>query len=438
VRQQQIAPGGEGERGEDEQDQHGLIIDIARYARPVTEPYRLTDVRGRTHQVNARLRERGAAVAVVLPGDVDGFVITRHEPLREFLTDPDVAKAPAHFAALRRGDIPAGWPLIGFATVPGMTTADGADLRRLRGLVSQVFTPRRIEELRPRVVELTETLLDDLADVAARQDGVADLRQHFALPLPLNVISELLGVDERYRAPLHRLSNVVTSAFATPDEAIAAGQELPALLADVTRERRAHPGDDLTSALIAVREDNGDRLSEAELIGILQIVIIAGHETTLNLITNAVRALSAHRDQLELVRAGRASWAQAVEETLRFDGPLNYFPFRYPVRDLAVDGVTIPAGTPVLAGYASAGRDQRVYGETADSFDIGRDSTRHLSFGHGPHFCLGAPLARLEATVALHRLFTRFPQLDVAVAEEELRRDVSFMGNTATTLPVRI
>jgi cytochrome P450 len=319
-----------------------------------------------------------------------------------------------------------------------MTTADGADLRRLRGLVSQVFTPRRVEESRPRVVELTDRLLDDLADAAREQDGVADLRRHFALPLPLRVIGELLGIDERYHEPLHRLSNVVISAFAAPEEAIAAARDLPALLAEVAAQRREHPGEDLTSALIAAREANGDRLSEPELIGIMQIVIIAGHETTFNLITNAVRALCAHRDQLARVLAGEVGWDQVVEETLRYDGPLNYFPFRYPVRDLAIDGVTIPAGTPVLAGYASAGRDQSVYGASADEFDIGRDSSRHLSFGHGPHFCLGAPLARLEATVALERLFTRFPRLEVAVPEGELPRDVSFTGNTATSLPVRI
>jgi cytochrome P450 len=401
-------------------------------------PYRMTDVRGRTHQVNTQLRERGAAVPVLLPGGVDGFVITRHEQLRDFLTDPDVSKAPANFAALRRGDIPAGWPLIGFAVVPGMTTADGADLRRLRGLVSQVITARRVEALRPRVIELTDALLDDLADAAAREGGVADLRRQVALPLPLNVISELLGVDERYRAPLHRLSNVVIGAFATPEEVVAAGQELPALLAEVAAERRKHPGDDLTSALIAAREADGDRLTDAELIGIMQIVIIAGHETTFNLITNAVRALCARRDQLDLLLAGTASWTQAVEETLRFDGPLNYFPFRYPTRDITVDGVTIPAGTPVLAGYASAGRDQCAYGADADSFDLTRDSSRHLSFGHGPHYCLGAPLARLEASVAIERLFTRFPHLDIAVPDDELPRQVSFTGNTVTRLPVRI
>jgi 2-hydroxy-5-methyl-1-naphthoate 7-hydroxylase len=231
---------------------------------------------------------------------------------------------------------------------------------------------------------------------------------------------------------------VVISASATPEEAMAAAEELPALLAEVVAERRKHPGDDLTSALIAAREDNPDQLSETELIGILQIVIIAGHETTFNLITNAVRALCGNRDQLQLVLSGTASWAQAVEETLRFDGPLNYFPFRYPIHDIAVDGVTIPAGIPVLAGYASAGRDKRAYGDDADIFDITRDTSRHLSFGHGPHFCLGAPLARLEATVVLERLFTRFPHLELAIGDDELPCAVSFTGNTTTRLPVRI
>jgi cytochrome P450 len=398
----------------------------------------MTDVRGRTHQINAELRERGAAVPVVLPGEIDGFVITQHEPLREFLTDPDVSKAPEHFGAMQRGEIPEGWPLIGFATVPGMTTADGADLRRLRGLVSQEFTPRRVESLRPSVVALTDQLLDDFAEAAARNGGVADLRKHFALPLPLQVITELFGVDERYRQRLHEVSNVVISPSATPEQAIAASMELRGVLAQVVAERRAHPGADLTSALIAAREEYGERLSEPELIGIMQILIIAGHETTFNLITNAVRALCAHPDQRELVLSGKATWSQVVEEALRFDGPLNYFPFRYPVRDLDVEGVTIPAGTPVLAGYASAGRDQQVYGESADSFDITRDSARHLSFGHGPHFCLGAPLARLEATVALERLFTRFVDLRLDVSDAELPRDVSFLGNTTNALPVRI
>ena len=402
----------------------------------MTKPFRLTEVNGRTHATNAELREQGAAVPVELPGGVDGFVITRHEELREFLTDPAVAKNPEHFAALQRGEIPDGWPLLAFASTPGMITADGADLRRQRGLVAQVFTPARVEALRPRVEAITEQLLDDLA--AAAEDDVADLREHFALPLPMTVICELLGVDEEFRDRLHVLSNIRVDAAATPAESIRAAQEMPAVLAEVAARRRKNPGDDLTSALIAAREENGDRLGERELIGIMSIVIVAGHETTFNLITNAVRALSANRDQLELVRGGEIEWAAVVEETLRYDGPVNLFPFRYPTRDLEVGGTVIPRGTPVLAGYGAAGRDPRAYGPTADRFDVTREPARHLSLGHGPHFCLGAPLARLEAAVALRRLFTRFPELAVAVPDEELTADQNFLHNTTLTLPVRL
>ncbi|MFC8462032.1 cytochrome P450, partial [Streptomyces sp. NPDC057242] len=181
-----------------------------------------------------------------------------------------------------------------------------------------------------------------------------------------------------------------------------------------------------------------DRLSGPELIGTLLLMIVAGHETTLNLITNAVRALCAHRDQLALVLAGPATWADVVEETLRWDSPVSYFPFRYPTRDLTVDGTLVPRGTPVLAGYSAAGRDTKAHGPDADRFDVTRTPTaKHLSLGHGPHYCLGAPLARLEATTALEALFTRFPDLDLAVPEDGLPRHAGFVGNSVRTLPVR-
>lgn len=171
-------------------------------------------------------------------------------------------------------------------------------------------------------------------------------------------------------------------------------------------------------------------------------MIIAGHETTLNLVTNAVRALCTHRDQLDLVTTGRVGWADVVEETLRWDSPVSYFPFRYPTRDLTLDGTVIPQGTPVLAGYSAAGRDTSVHGPDADRFDVTRpartSAARHLSLGHGPHYCLGAPLARMEATIALEQLFGRFPELDVTVPDEKLVRHASFVGNSVRTLPVRL
>ncbi|MFD4544947.1 cytochrome P450 [Streptomyces sp. NPDC058466] len=396
---------------------------------------------GCPHADNARLLARGAVTPVVLPGEVAGMAVLGHNALREFLAHPEVAKGAAHFTALREGRITAGWPLLTFATVRGMTTADGEDHRRLRSLVSRAFTARRVEELRPWVEELTAVLLDALHRAARDGGGVADLRGHFALPLPMGVICELLGVDAEYRDRLHHLSNQVVATDIGPEQAVAANRELVAVLATVAARRAAEPGDDLTSALIAARDEEGDRLGQEELIGTLVLMIIAGHETTLNLITNAVRALCGHRDQLDLVTKGDASWADVVEETLRWDAPVSYFPFRYPVRDMTVDGTVIPQGTPVLAGYSAAGRDPAAHGPDADRFDVTRPgrpgAVRHLSLGYGAHYCLGAPLARLEATIALERLFTRFPDLDLAGPEAELSRHSSFVGNSVRALPVR-
>ncbi|MFF8732388.1 cytochrome P450 [Streptomyces sp. NPDC015171] len=404
-------------------------------------PYRLDPAGGCPHALNARLLAEGAVAPVELPGGIEGMVVLGHEALREFLQHPEVAKNARHFTALREGRVAAGWPLLTFATVPGMTTADGDDHRRLRSLAARAFTPRRVAELRPRVEELTDSLLDALADAAAA-DGVADLRRHFALPLPMGVIGELLGVDVEFQDRLHRLGDLVVATDTAPAEAIAANRELVAVLGEIAAAKAADPGDDLTSALIAARDEGGDRLSQEELIGTLLLMVIAGHETTLNLITNAVRALCAHPAQLALVRAGEAGWADVVEETLRWDAPVSYFPFRYPVRDLTLAGTLIPAGTPVLAGYSAAGRDPAAHGPDADRFDLApaaRDgAVRHLSLGHGAHYCLGAPLARLEAAVALERLFGRFPQLQLAVSEDDLTPHAGFVGNSVRSLPVRL
>ncbi|MCT4357005.1 cytochrome P450 [Streptomyces sp. Je 1-79] len=420
-------------------------------------PYRLDPAGGCPHSANARLLAQGAVTPVLLPGEVEGMAVLGHDALRDFLAHPEVAKGAQHFTALAEGRIPDGWPLRTFATVQGMTTSDDADHRRLRSLVSRAFTARRVEALRPRIETLTAALLDRL-DEAARDSarepardgardgavvdgggvGVVDLRRHFALPLPLGVICELLGVDEEYQDRLHHLSNQVVATDIGPEQAMAANRELLEVLTAIVADRSRRPGDDLTSALIAARDEGGDRLSQSELIGTLVLMIIAGHETTLNLITNAVRALCAHRDQLAHLAAGRADWSAVVEETLRWDSPVSYFPFRYPTRDLTVDGTLIPKGTPVLAAYSAAGRDTKAHGPDAERFDITRVAAKHLSLGHGAHYCLGAPLARMEATIALEALFTRFPDLDLAVPEGELVRHASFVGNSVRTLPVRL
>ncbi|MEU8546192.1 cytochrome P450 family protein [Streptomyces roseoverticillatus] len=406
-------------------------------------PHRLDPTGADQHAANERLRARGPAVPVVLPGEVAAVAVTRYEELKEFLTHPDVAKNARHFTALREGAIPPGWPLTTIATVESMTTADGNDHRRLRGLVTQVLTPRRIEGLRPRVEELTTRLLHALGEAALDREtgtsGVVDLREHFALPLPMAVIGELLGVDSDLQEQLHQLSDLIVSTTTTPERVLAANRAMADVLGIVVARRRAAPGDDLTSALLAAQAEDGDRLTDRELVGTLLLMVIAGHETTLNLITNAVRALCTHPEQLALVRAGKADWGDVVEETLRYDSPVSFFPFRYPTCDLAVGDAVIPRGTPVLVSYTAAGRDERAYGPDASRFDVTRRPTvRHLSFGHGPHYCLGAALARLEATTALAALFDRYPDLALAVPDHDLPRHPSFVGNSTETLPVRL
>ncbi|MFD7646154.1 cytochrome P450 [Streptomyces albidoflavus] len=404
---------------------------------PAPGAYRMRPGGGCPHADNAALLARGPVARVVLPGEIAGLAVLGHAELREFLAHPDVAKDPRHFTALREGGVPDGWPLRTFATVPGMTTADGADHRRLRGPVAAAFTPSRVEALRPRITTLVDTLLDEVEE-AARADGTADLRRLFALPLPMAVIGELLGVDPAHHERLHALSERVVATGAGPEQTLAANRALLAVLGEVAAARAADPGDDLTSALIAARDEGGGRLDDAEVIGTLLLMVVAGHETTLNLVTNAVRALCAHRDQLRLVLDGRATWAQAVEETLRWDSPVSAFPFRYATRDLTLGSTVIPAGLPVLAGYSAAGRDRAAHGPDADRFDVSRAGPRHLSLGHGPHYCLGAPLARLEATVALERLFGRFPGLALAEPEETLPPAAGFVGNSVRRLPVRL
>ncbi|RKN77413.1 cytochrome P450 [Streptomyces klenkii] len=410
---------------------------------PAPSPYTLDPTGAGQHAANERLRAQGAVVPIVLPGEVAAVAVTRYEELKEFLAHPDVAKNARHFTALREGAVPEGWPLTTLATVESMTTADGDDHRRLRGLVTQVFTPRRIEGLRPRVEELTAELLDALGEAALGGEtggaGVVDLREHFALPLPMAVISELLGVDPDLQGRLHELSHAIVSTTTTPEHVLAVNHDMAGVLGTVVARRRAAPGDDLTSALLAAQAEDGDRLTDGELVGTLLLMVVAGHETTLNLITNAVRALCTDREQLALVRAGKADWGDVVEETLRYDSPVSFFPFRYPVRDLAVGDTVIPRGAPVLASYTSAGRDERAYGPDASRFDVTRrPAVRHLSFGHGPHYCLGAALARLEATTALAALFDRYPDLTLAVPDHELPRHPSFVGNSTETLPVRL
>ncbi|MET7637799.1 cytochrome P450 [Streptomyces sp. NPDC005438] len=402
---------------------------------PESPEYHLDVTGSDLHGEVAMLRERGDAVQVMLPGGVSTWVVTRHQLLQDLLADNRVGKDARHWRELHDGTVPEGWPLLDFVTNVGMTTADGQDHRRLRTLVSQAFTPRRVDAMRPGIEETTHRLLDRLATFPAGE--VVDVREHFAYPLPMGVIGQLLGIPEERYDDFHGLSKSLTSSTTPAEEGVQTRKRMHALLTELIAEKRAHPADDLTSGLIAAT-DQGDRLNEQELIGTLILMLVAGHSTTLNLITNTIRALLAHPDQLKLLTSGQYPWTAAVEETLRWDASVAHFPMRFAIEDIPLEDVTIRKGDALLASYIAAGRDPRQHGERADEFDLTREQTRHLTFGYGPHFCIGSGLARLEAAVAVPALFARFPDLRLAVGDQELTHLPSVVSNSVTALPVTL
>ncbi|MFH9427925.1 cytochrome P450 [Streptomyces sp. NPDC017615] len=399
-------------------------------SRIALDPF-VTDLDGES----AALRAAGPLAAVELPGGVPVWAVTRHAEAKALLTDPRLVKDINVWGAWRRGEIPADWPLIGLAN-PGrsMLTVDGADHRRMRTLVAQALTPRRVELMRERIEKLTQDLLEALPEAGE----TVDLKAAFAYPLPMYVVAELMGIDE---ASLPRLKVLFEKFFSTqtpPAEVVATLTELAGIMAATVTAKRAEPGDDLTSALILASAD-GDHLTDEEIIATLQLMIAAGHETTISLIVNAVVNLSTHPDQRELVLSGRVDWSAVVEETLRWSTPTSHVLIRFATEDVPVGDRVIPAGDALIVSYGALGRDEEAHGPSAGEFDITREvRNRHISFGHGPHVCPGAALSRLEAAVALPALYARFPHLDLAVPASELRNKPVVTQNDLFELPVRL
>ncbi|MEV0935613.1 cytochrome P450 [Streptomyces phaeochromogenes] len=397
------------------------------------------------HGEATRIRERGPVTRVELPDGVEAWAVSSTDLLKKLLTDPRVSKDPRqHWPVWINGEISPEWPLFTWVAVQNMFTAYGGEHKRLRTLVSKAFTARRTAALQPRIEEITKTLLDRI-DEAGRRSEVVDLREEFCYPLPIQVISELFGLPEEKGAELRTVVDGIFNTAATPEEVTDIYTRLYAALGELVAAKRESPGDDLTSALIAARDDEGDtRLSEQELLDTLVLMISAGHETTVNLIDNAIHALLTHPEQLAHVRAGRATWDDVIEETLRVQAPVASLPLRYAVEDLAVgelggpEGVVIGKGEAILAAYAAAGRNPEDHGADADRFDVTRLGKEHLAFGHGVHFCLGAPLGRMEARIALPALFERYPDLELAVPDDELSPVASFISNGHRVLPVRL
>ncbi|MFF0519916.1 cytochrome P450 [Actinomadura nitritigenes] len=381
------------------------------------------------HGENARLREAGALVPVEIEG-VRAWAAARHAALEAVLAHPDLSRDVRHWSAAGRRALRANGSLAPIVLAATMLNAEGAEHRRLRGPLSRVFSARRIGALRPRVEAVTAGFVDRLAELPP---GPVDLRREFAYPLPCEVISDVMGIPPERRAELAGDDHVLTTTRGTPEQLASARAGRDAVIRETVAERRRSPADDLISDLVALE---GGELAEDEVFDTVQELYVAGHVTTVNLITSAVRLLLADPGQLDLLRGGARPWSAAVEEALRLESPLRHFPMRYAVRDVEICGVTVRKGEAVLACFSAAGRDPDRYGERAARFDVASDPPPHLSFGHGAHFCLGAPLGRLVGEVALSALFAAFPGLALAKPPDELDPVRTVLALSTTTLPV--
>ncbi len=357
------------------------------------------------------------------------WVLTRYADVIAMLRDPRLVKEPiAAFVAARFGMTPPGLGL-------SMLDRDPPDHTRLRGLVSKAFTPRALESLRPHIQQIVDGLL---AQVEGKRE--MDLIEQFAYPLPVRVICEMLGVPvadhERFKQWGLDIARGLDAIMLPPDSDVArksmAGRHaLSGYFRELIAERRAAPRDDMLSALIAA-EEAGDKLNEDELMATCILLLVAGHETTVNLIGNGTLALLRHPDQLRRLRDNPGLIATAVEELLRFDGPVQRTA-RIPSEDVTIGGQTIPKGEMVMPFLGAADRDPVQFADP-DRLDIGRTDNRHIAFGMGVHFCLGAPLARMEGQIAINTLVKRFPKLALATDRPEFRQSLTLRG--LASLPV--
>jgi cytochrome P450 len=395
------------------------------------------DFRVSTHETYARMRDESPVhLQPGLDGETPIWFVTRYDDVvallthnERFVLDPALAFSPEELAEGRRtGALPELDPRVNTS----LLNLDGADHRRLRKLVTMAFTPRIVEQLRPRIRQVADELVDRVAP-----NGRMELVDDFAFPLPITVIAELLGVpvDDQNRF------RTWSSAFVTPaltpelqEEAARHGEEFIAYLDELFARRRAEPTEDLVSALVRA-EDEGDHLSENELYSMVVLLVVAGHETTVSLITNAVHALLAHPDVLAALQSDLSRIPIAVEELLRFDSPVERTITRWVAADVELGGERLARGDLAIAVIGSANRDESQFAD-ADTLDLARAENRHVGFGRGPHYCLGAPLARLETAIALASLLERLPNLRLAIAAQDLYWRPIPLFRSLASLPV--
>ncbi|RZU18815.1 cytochrome P450 [Kribbella rubisoli] len=374
------------------------------------------------------LAAEGPVQRLMLFTGVPVCLITGYAETRELLAHPDVVRSPLD--GPHRDTVMD--DLIN-RTERHMLGANPPDHTRLRKLVTAAFTRRRIDALEPRIREIATGLLDEMAVAGDR----VDLVNAYSYPLPITVICELIGIPPVRREDFRQWSSVfVNASMHTADEYVEATTLMLDFVHELIVQKQQAPTDDLLSGLIAAR-DGGDRLSEDELTSMIFLLLAAGHETTVSLITNGVHALLRHPDQLELLKAEPDRLPAAIEELLRYDGPLQAAIPYIAQAPIDIAGSRIEAGEVIVFALLPANRDPRKV-ERPDELDITRPDSAHLAFGHGIHHCLGAPLARLEGRIALGMLFERFPDLRLAEPERDPVRTPGLLMNAIRELPVQL
>ena len=369
------------------------------------------------HPFYARLRAEAPMWRTTLPDRRTASLVTRYDDVAGVLKDDRFVKDPL---SAMDSEQQAKRPWVPGFLKPlerNMLDLDDPDHRRLRSLVSKAFTPRLIERLRGRIETLCEELLD-----AMDGRGEVELVRDYALPLPATVIAELLGIPVKDQRRFHRWSNRIVSISSGRDvwRALPAALAFVRYLRKMSERRRISPEDDLMSALVQA-EEAGDRLSEDELLAMAFLLLVAGHETTVNLIASGTLALLQHPEQLEKLESDPLLIKPAVEELLRYTSPVEIATERYARQDVEILDTQVPRGELVLAVLGSANRDEMHF-ESPDALDLARDPNRHLAFGRGGvHHCLGAPLARMEGQIAISALLRRFPKIHLGVEPWSLR-----------------
>jgi cytochrome P450 len=365
------------------------------------------------------------AEAPVVPatmGPMDVWLALSHTAVRQVFADPRFSRE----AATRPGG-PVATPVAANPMI--VTSMEGARHARVRKLMGQAFTPRRVELLKGRIQSIVDSLLDDMGESV-------DLVETLCSPLPTMVICELLGAPYTDSVDIRRMSKQIFRNTMTPAEMLAAEGEMQGYLAELIRQKRAVPDDALISAMLAAN-DEGDHLTEAELLVNLQGLLVAGHDTTVNRLGNFFVTLFRHPDQLKLLRDDPALIGRAVEELMRYTKFAASTEPRVTTEPVELEGVALPKDAPVLPILSAANRDPAVYPEP-DRLDLTRDGAPHVGFGHGPHFCLGAQLARLELRTALVTTVKRFPGLRLAVDPDELTYDTGSVLRSLNSLPVEL